>query len=109
MPWDNPWDKKLDLSSAKSIWSGLTTSSTLHPGSDTAKQLFSRDPEVLQGLRDLLDAEVRAAFGRLGGSLENPTYIPVPNQSGAATVTIESANSARKFSENKNIDEETSY
>jgi len=109
MPWDNPWDKKLDLSSARSIWSGLTTSTTLHPGPDTAKQLFSRDPEVLQGLRELLDAEVRAAFGRLGGSLENPSYIPVSNQSGAATVTIESASSVRKFGENKNIDEETSY
>ncbi len=105
LPWDNPWDKKLDMSSAKTVWSGLTTSSALHPGSDTARELFSRDPEVLRGLRELLDEEVRAAFGRLGGSLVNPTFIPASPQPRATTVTIEGA---RRVGE-ENIDEETTY
>ncbi len=105
MPWDHPWDKKLNLLSAKSVWSGLTTSSALHPGSETARELFSQDPEVLSGLRKLPNEEVWVAFGRLGGSLVNPSYIPASPWSGAATPTIESV---RRNGE-ENIDEETTY
>ena len=88
LPWGDPWEKKLDLSSPKSVWSGLTTSSRLNPPSTSARELFSRDPAILQGLRELLDVEVRAAFGRLGSSFENSTFVPAASHSGVTAVVI---------------------
>ena len=41
------------------------------------------------GLRELLDREVQAAFGRLSNSFENPTFIPSPTSSGADAVDVE--------------------
>ena len=89
MPWTDPWAHRLDLSSPKSVWSGLTTSATLSQSPRSAHELFSRDPEVLRGLRDLLGNEVRAAFGRLSDSFENPSFIPVSANSSTAAVVIE--------------------
>ena len=41
------------------------------------------------GLRELLDREVQAAFGRLSNSFENPTFIPSPSSYGAKAVNVD--------------------
>ena len=96
LPRGDPWRNRLDFSSPRSVWSGLTTSSTLGQNPQTARDLFSQDPETLLGLRELLDREVQAAFGRLGNSLVNPLYVAPSNSSGAAPVVVEGGSGDRR-------------
>jgi hypothetical protein len=96
LPRKDPWRNRLDLSSPRSIWSGLTTSSTLSQNPQSARDLFSRDPETLLGLRALLDEEVRAAFSRLGDSFENPSFVPPLQESGVTTVVVENESGGRR-------------
>jgi hypothetical protein len=84
--WEDP--DELDFSSVKSAWTGLTSSTRLNPPSKSFGELLLRDPDSLKSLRTLLDEEVRAAFARLGNSLENPCFGPTAPPASISGTTV---------------------